>query len=62
MLIAELRLYPADSRVALNGSGMLIINPPYQLDVQLAESLAELYGRLAVGPGGGIIVQPREAR
>jgi 23S rRNA (adenine2030-N6)-methyltransferase len=62
MLTAELRLYPADSRVALNGSGMLIINPPYQLDVELAESLAELYGRLAVGPGGGIIVQPREAR
>ncbi len=62
MLTAELRLYPADSRVALNGSGMLIINPPYQLDAELAESLAELYGRLAVGPGGGIAVRPRVPR
>jgi 23S rRNA (adenine2030-N6)-methyltransferase len=62
VLTAELRLYPADSRVALNGSGMLIINPPYQLDAQLSELLAELYARLAVGPGGGVTVQPRAAR
>ena len=62
VLTAELRLYPADSRVALNGSGMLIINPPYQLDVQLSELLAELYALLAVGPGGGVTVQPRAAR
>jgi 23S rRNA (adenine2030-N6)-methyltransferase len=62
MLTTELRLYPADSRVALNGSGMLIINPPYQLDTELSEVLAELYGRLAVGPGGGITVKPRAAR
>ncbi len=57
MLATEFRLYPADSRVALNGSGMLIINPPYQLDTQLEECLAELYSRLAVGPDGGISVR-----
>jgi 23S rRNA (adenine2030-N6)-methyltransferase len=28
----ELWLYPRDSRVALNGSGLLVINPPYQFD------------------------------
>ncbi|MGA2564108.1 MAG: 23S rRNA (adenine(2030)-N(6))-methyltransferase RlmJ [Steroidobacteraceae bacterium] len=26
----ELWLYPRDSRVGLNGSGMLVVNPPYQ--------------------------------
>ena len=30
ILASELWLYPRDSRVALNGSGLLIVNPPYQ--------------------------------
>ena len=46
MLVAELRLFPCDSRVALNGSGMLIVNPPYQLDVRMGEWLAELHRHL----------------
>ncbi|MGH8261117.1 MAG: 23S rRNA (adenine(2030)-N(6))-methyltransferase RlmJ [Steroidobacteraceae bacterium] len=28
-LVSELWLHPCDSRVALNGSGLLIVNPPY---------------------------------
>ncbi len=46
MLVAELRLFPCDLRVALNGSGMLIVNPPYQLDVRMGEWLAELHRHL----------------
>lgn len=34
-LITELNLYPDDSPYLINGSGMMIINPPWQLDKQL---------------------------
>ena len=51
MLAAELRLFPCDSRVALNGSGMLIVNPPYQLDVRMGEWLGELHAHLQAPTG-----------
>jgi 23S rRNA (adenine2030-N6)-methyltransferase len=51
LLAAELRLFPCDSRVALNGSGMLIVNPHYQLDVRMSEWLAELHRHLHAAPG-----------
>ena len=38
-LVAELWLHPRDARVGLNGSGLLIANPPYQLDVEMALSV-----------------------
>ena len=41
-LIAELLVRPDDSPLRLNGSGMLIINPPYQLDQELAPALPVL--------------------
>ena len=31
----ELWLHPRDARVGLNGSGLLIVNPPYQLDLEM---------------------------
>lgn len=31
-LICELNIYPTDLSMGLNGTGMLIINPPYQFD------------------------------
>jgi len=40
--IAELLIRPDDSPLRLNGSGMLIINPPYQLDSELAPVLPVL--------------------
>ena len=46
-LAAQLWLHPRDSAVALNGSGLLIVNPPWQLDARLAlwqEELRELLG------------------
>jgi 23S rRNA (adenine2030-N6)-methyltransferase len=47
-LVAELTLRPADSPVGLYGAGVLLINPPWQLDAALAEALAWLAG--ALGP------------
>jgi 23S rRNA (adenine2030-N6)-methyltransferase len=56
-LVSELWLYPRDSRVALNGSGMLIVNPPYLLADRMAVWLPELEARLDVGHTGGTRVR-----
>ncbi len=56
-LASELWLYPRDSRVALNGSGMLIVNPPWQLAQRLAAWLPELQARLDAGHSGGTNVR-----
>jgi 23S rRNA (adenine2030-N6)-methyltransferase len=45
-LAAELWLYPRDSRVGLNGSGMLIVNPPYLLAERMRVWLPELQAQL----------------
>ena len=52
-LIAELWLFPCDSRVALNGSGILIVNPPYQLEERMRVWLPELQARLDSENSGG---------
>jgi 23S rRNA (adenine2030-N6)-methyltransferase len=57
LLAAELSLYPRDSRVALNGSGMLILNPPYQLAERMAIWLPQLHACLDLGHGGGASVR-----
>jgi 23S rRNA (adenine2030-N6)-methyltransferase len=57
-LAAELSLYPRDSRVALNGSGMLILNPPYQLAERMETWLPQLHRCLDSGHGGGATVRP----
>lgn len=56
-LAAELSLYPRDSRVALNGSGMLILNPPYQLAERMETWLPQLHACLDLGHGGGTSVR-----
>ncbi len=52
-IAAELWLYPPDSAVALNGSGLLIVNPPHQLAEQAGPWQTELQLRLDVGSRGG---------
>ena len=52
-LVSELWLYPRDSRVALNGSGMVIVNPPYLLAERMSEWLPELRAIMDVGRTGG---------
>lgn len=48
--VAELLVRPDDSPLRMNGSGMAVINPPWQLDVQLAPVLPAL--RKAIGENG----------
>jgi 23S rRNA (adenine2030-N6)-methyltransferase len=51
-LIAELCTQRDDTPGGLNGAGLLILNPPWQLDQLLALALSWLHGRLAP-PGRG---------
>ncbi|MGH8267152.1 MAG: 23S rRNA (adenine(2030)-N(6))-methyltransferase RlmJ [Steroidobacteraceae bacterium] len=56
-LVSELWLYPRDSRVSLNGSGILIANPPWRVQERMSEWLPELQACLGVGPAGGTAVR-----
>jgi len=56
-LQCELWRHPRDSRVALNGSGLLVINAPWQLDTQMQQWLPELGTLLAVDAQGGTAVR-----
>ena len=40
--MAELQIRPDDSPLRLNGSGMLLLNPPYQFEQVLAPALPAL--------------------
>ena len=53
LLASELWLYPRDSRVALNGSGLLIANPPYQTLERMQQWLPQLQAVLGAGEGAG---------
>jgi 23S rRNA (adenine2030-N6)-methyltransferase len=53
VLASELWLYPRDSRVALNGSGLLIVNPPWRTLERMQVWLPELQASLAASAAGG---------
>ncbi|QGX40790.1 23S rRNA (adenine(2030)-N(6))-methyltransferase RlmJ [Permianibacter aggregans] len=57
---AELTTFEDVANVGLNGSGMIIVNPPYQLDQQLAEVMPAMWRRLSERGAGkfeqGVIV------
>jgi len=48
LLKIELSIYQADSPQTLNGSGILIINPPWNMEETLKESLAWLWKKLTI--------------
>jgi 23S rRNA (adenine2030-N6)-methyltransferase len=53
VLFSEVWIYPRDSRVGLNGSGLAIVNPPYQIDERMKVWQPELHTALdAAGAGG----------
>ena len=55
MMVSELWVHPCDSRVALNGSGLLIIHPPYLLAQRARIWVPQLVGMLdAAGTGGSL--------
>ncbi|RJF83767.1 23S rRNA (adenine(2030)-N(6))-methyltransferase RlmJ [Azospirillum cavernae] len=55
ILLAELTWHPEDTHLRLNGSGLLIVNPPWRLDETLKETLAALHAVLPT-TGGGVSV------
>jgi 23S rRNA (adenine2030-N6)-methyltransferase len=56
-LISELWIHPRDARVGLNGSGLMIVNPPYRLDLEMQRWLPELGGALGADRHGGTLTR-----
>ena len=62
LLVSELWVHPCDSRIALNGSGLIIIHPPYQLAPRMRIWLPQLVGMLdAAGTGGCLVEAAQES-
>jgi 23S rRNA (adenine2030-N6)-methyltransferase len=56
-LSLELWIYPRDSRVGLNGSGLLLVNPPYQFEQRAALWQQQLHAVLDKAQHGGSALQ-----
>jgi 23S rRNA (adenine2030-N6)-methyltransferase len=54
LLLNEFNIKPVDSPLGLNGSGLLIANPPYQLDERMREVLPVLHSALSADGGGSV--------
>jgi 23S rRNA (adenine2030-N6)-methyltransferase len=52
VMAVELCVHPDDSRAGLNGSGMLLVNPPWRLDEELRAALPALHAILAPDGAG----------
>ena len=52
ILTAELTWHPEDTHLRLNGSGLVIVNPPWRLDETLREALPALHTALPSTGGG----------
>ena len=57
VLACTLSVMPADSAVGLRGSGLVLVNPPWQLDERLAELLPDLHRLLVPDGAGGTSVE-----
>ncbi len=57
MLAGELWLHPCDSRIALNGSGMLLVNPPFGIAERMRAWLPALRALLDAQRSGGASVR-----
>lgn len=57
LLVLEMNLRPADSPLGLNGSGLVIANPPWQLDVAMREALDELLRVLSPDKTGSVRIE-----
>jgi 23S rRNA (adenine2030-N6)-methyltransferase len=47
LLRLELTVRPADSPLGLNGSGLVIANPPWKFDGEIGAALAEVHAALS---------------
>lgn len=57
LLLLELSVRPADSPIALNGSGLVIANPPWQFDDDMRVATAELHSLLSPQGSGSASVE-----
>ena len=57
LLLLELNVRPADSPLGLNGSGMVIANPPWRFEEEMRDALSELQGLLDPQGIGGVRVE-----
>jgi 23S rRNA (adenine2030-N6)-methyltransferase len=57
LLLLELNIHPQDSPLGLNGSGLVIANPPWQFDVEIRSALEELQPLLAAEGAGRVRVE-----
>lgn len=57
VLRVELTTRPADNRAGLNGSGMILLNAPWQLDQELVRTLPAVHAALAPAGAGAARVQ-----
>ncbi len=52
-LVAELTVFPEDDWRRLNGCGIIVINPPWQVDGAITGLLPRLHSALTAGEGAG---------
>ncbi|MFO7303908.1 MAG: 23S rRNA (adenine(2030)-N(6))-methyltransferase RlmJ [Gammaproteobacteria bacterium] len=57
LLLLELSVRPADSPIGLNGSGLVIANPPWQLDAEMVPVHEELHRALSPEGKGGTRIE-----
>jgi 23S rRNA (adenine2030-N6)-methyltransferase len=57
LLLAELAVFPEDTAFRLNGSGMVLLNPPWKIDEILTGLLPRLLERLRQGGAGRATVR-----
>jgi 23S rRNA (adenine2030-N6)-methyltransferase len=57
LLLVELSIRPQDSPVGLNGSGLVIANPPWQIDADLTQATQELKSALDIEGSGRVRVE-----
>jgi len=62
VLVAELMVRPEESALRMNGSGLLLCNPPWRLDDTLARLLPALQAAMAPDGGGHRVQWLRSAR
>jgi 23S rRNA (adenine2030-N6)-methyltransferase len=54
LLRLELTVRPADSPIGLNGSGLVIANPPWKFDAEVTAALAETHAALSDAGGSSV--------
>jgi 23S rRNA (adenine2030-N6)-methyltransferase len=62
LLHLQLRVRPADNPIGMNGSGLLIWNPPWQFDTAMEAALPWLSAQLDQGGGGWLLQWLRAPR